>query len=195
MSMKRFLLPASASLAGLMMLICTWSSASAQTQKVYLCNISAAVPAKGSAALTCKTDGALLTSFANDFNVAYVAADASSPSSAVIINSVEVTLNGNDGAGVVDFMDVGFTPYVDMIGGGGVTFNNTTYGGVNSPNIDLCKTTINTWLTTGQGPFPGTPPFTLQFELQVFATNSNTIPQAVSGTLRVIVNTNTGLCP
>jgi hypothetical protein len=193
--MKRFLLAASASLAGLMMLVCTWSPASAQTQKVYLCNFNGFVPAKGSAALTCLTDGALLTSFKNDFNVAYVAADVSSPSSAVIINSVEVTLNGIDGAGAVDFMDVGFTPYVDVVGGGGVTSNNATYGGVNSPNIDLCKTTINTWLTTGQGPFPGTPPFTLQFELQVFATNSSASTQTASGTLRVIVNTNTGLCP
>jgi hypothetical protein len=195
MSIKKVLVAASASLAGLMMLVCTWSSALAQTQKVYLCNLYTAVPAKGTTVATCLTDGALLPSFTNDFNVAFVSADASASSASVTINSIEVTLNGRDGAGVVDFMDIAFSPYVDTVGGGGIPNNQTTYGGFNSPNIDLCKTTITTWLTTGQGPFPGTPPFTLQFELQVFVSNSSASPQSVSGTLRVIANTNIGLCP
>lgn len=54
MSMKRFLLAASASLAGLMVLVCTWSSASAAPgQVVFLCNIHGAIAAHSSTVLTC----------------------------------------------------------------------------------------------------------------------------------------------
>ena len=78
MSMKRFLLAASASLAGLMMLVCTWSSASAAPgQVVYFCNIQW----RG---YSCTFEHSVnlrsantLPAFSSDFNTAYVNADVS----------------------------------------------------------------------------------------------------------------------
>jgi hypothetical protein len=192
MSMKRFLVAASASLAGLMVLVCAWSSASAAGQVVYFCELNPTnVAAHSSTVVTCSSS--TLQGFMTDFNTAYVNADASADSPDITINSIEVTLNGlQAGSILLDYMDIAFTPYVDTVGGGGIPGNNTTYGGFNSPNLDLCKTAANTWLKTS--PFSGTPPFSYQYELQIFVSNSDSTVHHVSGTLHVITNFDQGLC-
>lgn len=193
MSMKRVLVAMSASLAGLMMFVCTWSSASAQSQVVYFCNInSVAIAAHSSTVVNCSS--ATLAGFSSDVNTAFVNADVSADSPDITINSVKATFNGlQSGSTLLDYMDIAFSPYVDTVGGGGIPGLNTQYGGFNSPNMDLCKTTITKWLKSA--PFNGTIPFSFQYELFLYVTNSDTVVHHVSGTLHVITNFDQGLCP
>lgn len=110
----------------------------------------------------------------------------------VTINSMEAILQGF-GAGIpLDYMDLAFTPYVHTVGGGGISTNTTTYGGFNSPNLYLCKTSVAPWLKSA--PFSGSPPFTFQYQLMVFATSSGSTTAIVSGTLHVVTNFDQGFC-
>jgi len=191
MSVKRVLVAASASLAGLLFLAGAGSSAWAQ-QRVLLCNIDGvSVPAHSSAVVTCLTNmismGAI-SSPSEDLRVEYADASGQTTDPLAVIDSVEATLNANNGANVsLDFMDVALSPYAHVAGGGGKFPNYATFGGVNSPNIDLLRSTITAW-TVGQG---FGPTVNVNFELQVFVTNNATTPQFVVGTLRVIASINT----
>jgi len=190
MSVKRVLVAASASLAGLLFLAGAGSSAWAQ-QRVLLCNIDGvSVPAHSSAVVTCLTNMIAMGAIGagEDLRVEYADASGQTTDPLAVIDSVEATLNANNGANVnLDFMDVALSPYAHVAGGGGQFPNYSTFGGVNSPNIDLLKTTIQAW-TVSQGFGPTT---NVNFELQIFVTNNATTPQFVVGTLRVIVSINT----
>ncbi len=138
MSMKRVLVAASASLAGLLFLACAGSSASAQTQEVLPCFISAtSVPAGKSTVATCLTDMvplSAITSPSQDLRVDYVDADAGTSGPTLVINSIEATLNVNNVSNQVqDFMDVAFSPYVDTAGGGGASGNCVDLRGTQQP--------------------------------------------------------------
>jgi len=186
MSMKRVLLAASASLAGLLFLACAGSSASAQTQVVLPCFISATpVPAGKSAVATCFTNMIPLSAITTgeDLRVDYVDADGGTSAPALVINTIEATLNVNNVSNqFLDYMDVAFSPYVNAPGGGGASGNVSTFGGLNSPNIDLLKSTIKTWVPTANN---------VNFELQVFVTNNGTVSENAIGSLHVIVDYNT----
>jgi len=190
MSVKRVLVAASASLAGLLFLAGAGSSAWAQ-QRVLLCNIDGvSVPAHSSAVVTCLTNMIAMGAIGagEDLRVEYADASGQTTDPLAVIDSVEATLNANNGANVnLDFMDVALSPYAHVAGGGGKFPNYSTFGGVNSPNIDLLKSTIQAW-TVSQGFGPTT---NVNFELQIFVTNNATTPQFVVGTLRVIVSINT----
>lgn len=194
MSVKRVLVAVSASVAGLLFLAGAGSSAWAQ-QRILLCNIDGTVvPAHSHTVATCLTNMiplAAITSATEDLRVEYADANAQTTDPSAVIDSVEATLNANNGANVsLDFMDVALSPYVHVPGGGGTApsgANLGTFGGVNSPNIDLLRSTITAW-TVGQGFGPTA---NVNFELQVFVTHTGATSQFVDGTLRVIVSINT----
>ncbi len=191
MSVKRVLMAASASLAGLLFLAGAGSSAWAQ-QRILFCNIDGTlIPAHSHAVATCVTNMIAMSAIicpAEDLRVEYADASGQTTDPGAIIDSVEATLNVNNNVNVVqDFMDVAFSPYAHVPGGGGAAPNFSTFGGVNSPNIDLLKSTINAW-TVGQALGPAN---NVNFELQVFVTNSTATNQFIVGTLRVIVSINT----
>ena len=191
MSVKRVLVAASASLAGLLFLAGAGSSAWAQQQRILFCNIDGTlIPAHSHAVATCLTNMIAMSAITagEDLRVEYADASGQTTDPGAIIDSVEATLNVNNNVNVVqDFMDVAFSPYAHVPGGGGAAPNFSTFGGVNSPNIDLLKSTINAW-TVGQALGPAN---NVNFELQVFVTNSTATNQFIVGTLRVIVSINT----
>ena len=196
MLVKRVLVTASASLAGLLLLACGGSSVWAQQQKVLFCNIpmtgnAPTIAAGKSGVVTCSTVQQPLSAIispAEDLRVEYVDADAQTSDPSLVIDSIEVTLNVNDSSNnLIDFMDVGFSPYAHVTGGGGITSNLSTFGGLNSPNIDMLKSTITGWINP-QG-FGNANNY--QYELQVFVTNTGTKTQYATGTLRVIQSINT----
>jgi hypothetical protein len=192
MLVKRVLIAASASLAGLLVLACAWSLASAAAAQIVLtCNNDgitdgSPIPAGATSVVTCETTKVNLSSFTN-FTVDYVGIDGQGSNNKVIINGIEATLNVNNAHGLLDFMDVAFSPYAGAMGGGGTSPNFSTYGGTQSPNISLDKNTIFSWISAlnlGLGP-----PTNITFEAQVFVTNTDTSHQFAYDTLRVIVDT------
>jgi len=186
MSVKRVLIAASASLAGLLVLACAWSSASA-AQIILTCNNDGLlIASQATAVVTCETQKVNLSSFTN-LDVDYVAIDGQGDNSKIIINSIETTMNVNNSHGLLDFMDVAFSSYTEAAGGGGISPNFSTYGGTQSPNISLDKNTIFSWISAlnlGLGP-----PTNITFEAQVFVTNTDTSSHLGYNTLRVIVDT------
>jgi hypothetical protein len=188
MSAKKLLVAASASLAGLLFLACAGSPALAQTQRVLSCFLSSTPVAPGASTVaTCVTNMIPLSSItplANDLRVDYVDGDAGTAVPGVVINSVEVTLNVNNAANqFLDFMDVALSPYANVAGGGGISSNVATFGALNSPNIDLLKSSIFTWTGLSSN--------NVNFELQVFVTNNTAVSHNVVGSLHVIVDINT----
>lgn len=194
---KSLVVGAVASLMGLLILAVTCSYARAdgmgQGQMVLTCNNDGLlIGPNASTVVTCETAQLNLSSF-RELNVEYVDIDGQANSPDVIINSIEATMNVNNGDGLLeDFMDVAFSPYINATGGGGIVGppeNYSTYGGTQSPHIRLNTSTIYNWISSlSWGPALGAPT-NITFEAQVFVTNTGTSNHLAYNTLRVIVDT------
>jgi hypothetical protein len=119
----------------------------------------------------------------NHFTIEHVASDASATSAGVTIQSIETTLNLLDASDTqVDFIDFAFSPYANVAAGG----QNATFGGINTPSdLTIFKSTLaNDPIAIGTGD----PVVSVQFQLQIFVTNTTASSQVAFGTLRVIAD-------
>jgi hypothetical protein len=164
------------------------------TQYILACDVNSAAVAKNTIALaSCTTPlgsdvpvpATIPVTKKGILEIEFIGADASTSAPGAFIESLEVTLNFLDSKGdQVDFMDVAFSPYAH-VAGGGTPPANITYGTTNSPNIFLYGNTI---LKNPVAVTFGETITQAQLQLQEFVNNTTSSGAVANGTLRVIAD-------
>ena len=189
MGKKTLFVTTVALLTGALSLACMWTTAFAKGESSYLTcdcpgattgciNASGTVPAGALVNLECASTNFPVSS-TNVFRVPFFDGDVSTDSTSLSVASVEGTITFLDSMGnMTNFIDLGFTPYINAPGGPGAPPNNVTYGFVSNPNLSI---DVEDLLESAS--FTGTTQ--AQINLQVFLRNSDSKPHTGATSMRV----------